>query len=179
MAESMETVKELALNCGFSHVGELDVSTIRVRTEVRDACAADKCQSYGKRWTCPPGCGTLEECDARIKKYRRGVILQTTAELDTMDFEAIGELGMNHGKNMEGFAKEIRARYPSCLVIGAGACMRCQTCTYPDEPCRFPNEASASMEALGMIVSDVCKDNNLPYYYGAGTLTFVGCVLLD
>jgi predicted metal-binding protein len=57
--------------------------------------------------------------------------------------------------------------------------MHCKTCTYPDAPCRFPEKMSASMEALGMVVSDVCKDNNLPYYYGAGTLTFVGCVLLE
>jgi hypothetical protein len=35
------------------------------------------------------------------------------------------------------------------------------------------------MEALGMIVSDVCKDNNLPYYYGPNTLTYVGCVLIE
>jgi predicted metal-binding protein len=57
--------------------------------------------------------------------------------------------------------------------------MHCKTCTYPDAPCRFPEKMSASMEALGMVVSDVCKDNKLPYYYGAGTLTFVGCVLLE
>ena len=30
-----------------------------------------------------------------------------------------------------------------------------------------------------MIVSDVCKANNMKYYYGAGTLTYTGCILTD
>ena len=30
-----------------------------------------------------------------------------------------------------------------------------------------------------MIVSDVCKNNGLKYYYGPGTLTYTGCVLLE
>jgi hypothetical protein len=34
------------------------------------------------------------------------------------------------------------------------------------------------MEAMGMVVSDVCRANNLPYYYGPNTLTYVGCVLV-
>jgi hypothetical protein len=33
------------------------------------------------------------------------------------------------------------------------------------------------MEAYGMVVSDVCRDSGIPYYYGSGTLTYVGCVL--
>jgi hypothetical protein len=33
------------------------------------------------------------------------------------------------------------------------------------------------MEAYGMIVSDVCKANGIPYYYGPNTLTYCACVL--
>jgi predicted metal-binding protein len=178
MAELPENVKDLALNCGFSHVGELDVNSIRLRTEVRDMCAADKCNRYGKSWSCPPACGTLEECGALIKKYSRGIILQTTGEIDTMDWEAIEGLSKLHHKNMENFAEKIRALYPSSLVIGAGVCADCEKCTYPDVPCRFPDKLSYKMEGLGMLVSDVCQDNDLPYYYGAGTLTYVGCALI-
>ena len=34
-------------------------------------------------------------------------------------------------------------------------------------------------EAYGMVVSEVCKKNDIPYYYGPGTLTYVGCVLVE
>ena len=61
-----EQLKALAIECGFDHVGDLDADTIQVRPEVREACAEDKCQSYGKNWICPPACGTLEQCSERI-----------------------------------------------------------------------------------------------------------------
>jgi predicted metal-binding protein len=179
MAEQIEAVKEMALACGFSHVGDLEVGAIRVRTEVRDSCAENKCKAYGKSWSCPPACGTLEECEKRIKKYRRGLILQTTGILeDSMDYEGMEQAAKDHGKNLEAFGGKVRDLYPSCLIIGAGSCKRCQSCTYPDAPCRFPESMTPSMEALGMLVSEVCRDNKLPYYYGPNTLTYVGCVLL-
>lgn len=179
MANEIESVKELALECGFSHAGKLDVATIAVRQEVRDACAANKCNQYGKNWACPPGCGTLEECDARMKKYETGVILQTTGILeDSMDFEMMEKLGKDHAEHFTAFSDKIKALYPDSMIIGAGSCVRCKECTFPDKPCRFPDKLTSSMEALGMVVSDVCRDNGIPYYYGAGTLTYVGCVLL-
>jgi len=177
---SIEEAKKLALECGFSHVGDLNVDTIKLRTEVRDACAENKCRSYGVNWACPPGCGTLEECDAQLRNYQKGIIVQTTALLEsTMDWDGIMELGQNHGEHFKAFVKELRKMYPDSLILGSGNCQNCESCTYPDEPCRFPNLKSSSMEAFGMIVSDVCRDNDIPYYYGTNTLTYVGCALLE
>jgi predicted metal-binding protein len=87
--------------------------------------------------------------------------------------------GEDHGKNIAAFREKINALYPDSLLLGAGGCNRCEKCTYPDSPCRFPNEIIYSMEAFGMVVSDVCKNNNLPYYYGPNTLTYVGCILIE
>ena len=90
---NIEEVKAKALECGFTTVAEMDVDTIELNPAARDACAENKCRSYGKNWSCPPGCGTLDECSEMIHKYKRGLILQTTGEVDTMDFEEIMELG--------------------------------------------------------------------------------------
>jgi predicted metal-binding protein len=180
MADKLEEAKKLAADCGFSHFADMAVDTIQMRTEVRDACVENKCGQYGKSWACPPACGTLDECAAMVRNYRRGVILQTTGELeDEFDGEGTMEAAMQHGKRLEEFGDQIRALYPTALLIGAGGCRRCKECTYPDKPCRFPEKRTSSMEALGMVVSDVCKDNNLPYYYGKSTITYTSCVLLD
>ncbi len=177
---NLEELKQLALDCGFSHVGKLESSTIEMHKEVRDSCAENKCRAYGKNWNCPPGCGTLEECEARVRAFNWGVIVQTTAELeDTMDFEGMMELGKNHKEHFDKFAEQVRKIYPKSLILGDGACSRCKECTYPDAPCRFPELQSSNMEAFGMIVSEVCKRNDIPYYYGPGTLTYVGCVLVE
>ncbi|AEF83706.1 conserved hypothetical protein [Treponema primitia ZAS-2] len=180
MPDQLEKIKEIALDCGFSHTGILNVDTIKVRTEVRDACAVNKCGIYNKKWSCPPGCGTLDECEARIRKFKWGILVQTTGILeDSLDYETMEQTGKDHGQHMQAFAEKIRKLYPSSMVMGSGGCRICETCAFPDEPCRFPQEMNSSMEAYGLLVSDVCQDNKLPYYYGNGTLTYTGCVLLE
>jgi hypothetical protein len=68
----------------------------------------------------------------------------------------------------------------SFLPMGSGGCgQNCGTCTYPDEPCRFPDRAFTSMEAYGLLVTDVCKSAETPYYYGKNTVTFTSCVLFQ
>ena len=51
---------------GFSHVASLDCSTIELMSEVRAMCEKNTCHRYGKCWSCPPGCGSLEECQKII-----------------------------------------------------------------------------------------------------------------
>ena len=64
----------------------MDPATIELKEEVRQMCAA--CGKYGKCWSCPPGCGTLEACAARISAYRQGILVQTTGLLeDEFDVE--------------------------------------------------------------------------------------------
>jgi predicted metal-binding protein len=173
-------IAELALASGFSHSAPLDVDTIAVREEVRAACAENKCRAYNANWSCPPACGTLPECEAVIRKFKKGFLMQTTGILeDSLDYESMEQTGKDHTEHLFKFAKMIKELYPACLVLGAGGCKKCEKCTYPDAPCRFPADMTHSMEAFGMIVSDVCKDNNLPYYYGKNTLTFTGCVLVE
>ncbi|MDR2632231.1 MAG: DUF2284 domain-containing protein [Treponema sp.] len=179
MMSEREYLYALALDCGFSHVGNLDVRTLRVYREVRDSCEENKCRSYRSNWACPPGCGTLAECEQQIRRYPRGLILQSTGTLeDSLDYEAMERIARDHGKHLDAFRERIQSLYPSCLMLGAGPCTRCTACTYPHEPCRFPQQRLSSMEAMGLLVSEVCKDNKLPYYYGPNTLTYIGCVLL-
>lgn len=166
-------------NAGFTHVAPLKVSTIQLMPEVRDMCAANTCGAYGKKWSCPPGCGDLETCRAKVQKYAEGILVQTVGTLeDEMDYEAMAETNQKHMETFLKFYEQLRPLYPEMLAIGAGGCKQCKTCTYPDQPCRFPEKLVIPMEAYGMLVSQVCKDNNLPYYYGKCTIAYTGCFLL-
>lgn len=174
-----EELNRLALEAGFTRSAPLKVSTIELKKEVRDMCAVNTCHNYGKNWACPPGCGTLEECAERLKAFENGILVQTTGEVeDSMDFEGIGEATKKHGENFTRLFEMLRERYPKMLGISAGSCGRCKECTYPDAPCRFPDKMTSSMEAYGMLVLDVCKKNDLQYYYGPTTITYTSCFLL-
>jgi predicted metal-binding protein len=174
-----EALKTIALDTGFSHVGILDATGLQPREDVRGMCAVNKCGAYGANWSCPPACGTLKECAARLRSFTRGLVLQTTGRLeDSFDYEGIERLQQEHAEYITAFAQKIRPLMPGALLLGAGACRRCPVCAYP-APCRFPDEKQSSMEAYCLVVSDVCRESGLPYYYGPGTLTFVGCVLFN
>lgn len=173
----MEKWIEIAKQCGFTEAAKLNIETLKPMPMVRDACAADKCQAYGKNWTCPPNCGTLEECDARMHSYPQGILLQTVGKLEKrIDTKGYMRVEAEHSAALRKFAGEIRKEYPNALCLGAGGCRVCEKCAYP-EPCRFPEQAMSSMEGYGLFVTQVCRDNGVRYYYGPKTIAYTACVL--
>ena len=173
-------LEEMGKKAGFSHVALLKSDSIQLMPEVREMCKNNTCHMYAKRWSCPPGCGDLEVCRKKIEKYREGIIVQTVGKLDDpLDGETMMETEAVHIQNFYEFEKVLRERWPGMLPIGAGCCTKCKTCTYPDAPCRFPEQAFSSMEAYGMLVTQVCQANGLEYYYGPCTIAYTSCYLLE
>lgn len=176
----LDTIVKKALEQGFTVAKTLDCTALNPMTEVRDMCAADKCHQYGKNWACPPGCGTLNECSLNIKNYNQGIIVQTVGVVeDSFDFESMASIEEKHRNNFKTFLEVLNKEYPRILSLGAGCCNQCKECSYPNEECRFPTKAISSMEAYGLLVSQVCSDNNVPYYHGPGTLAYTSCYLFD
>ena len=175
----MVDVMSLAWASGFTQVSELNVAALEFLPEVREMCAADRCQSFHRSWSCPPACGTLEEAAKTASGYQQGILVQSTATLeDEFDVETMQETEGVHKKRFYALSETVRQLYPDCLPMAAGACRICQTCTYPDAPCRFPEKLIPSMEAYGLFVSRVCEQSNTKYYYGPQTITFTSCILL-
>ena len=148
-----EQLVQLAQECGFTAWAPLDLNTIELKTEVRDMCAQNTCGMHDKCWSCPPGCGSLEECTERIKGYSTGILVQTYGDIeDGFDFEAIMEIAQDHDEHFQEMYAKLREMGVNTLAIGTGACTVCKKCTYPDAPCRFPEKMVSSMEAYGMVV---------------------------
>ncbi len=129
----IKKIEQMGMEQGFSHVVLLDCDTIELKPEVRQMCAADTCHKYDKCWSCPPGCGSLEECEAKVRQYKYGIIVQTVGELeDAFDGEGMMETEARHKEYFVEFEKKLREIYPDMLAIGAGCCTKCKVCTYPD-----------------------------------------------
>lgn len=141
-------------------------------------CKTGRCGSYGTRWTCPPYCGTLEESVAKAKQFTSGILLQMTGQMeDDFDVECMQRTEQTVKDKLDIFVKRLREKHIQCLPMSAGTCTKCTICTCPEEPCRFPEKAFISMEAYGLIVSDVCNAAGIEYNYGSKTITFNTCVL--
>lgn len=166
-----------ALEIGFSVAVPLNPQLLQPRQEVRDMCAADKCRAYGKNWTCPPHCGTLAECEEKMQRYRRGILLQTVGQLEkAIDTKAYQRTEARHLAQFYQLAAELQQIHPEALCLGAGGCRLCQICAYP-LPCRFPQRACPSMEGYGLFVTQVCRDHGIPYHHGEKNITYTACVL--
>ena len=159
----MSTVEQLAAEQGFDFMGTCSAKELVARPEVRAMCAAGKCQVYGHSWACPPACGEIEDFERQMHEFEHCLVVQTVTEMeDDFDVEAIEEGGE-----------------PETMTLSAGTCTLCKECTYPDEPCRFPDKRLVSMEAAGLVVSEVCLQAGIPYNHGPQTIAFSGCVLYN
>ena len=169
----------LANEIGFSRAAAVDIRSLRAQEEVRQLCAANRCQSYGKNWSCPPYTGAPSTLQKQLDRCTGGIVVQTTGELeDEFDMEGIGRIMQQHSRNFVTLARQARLLYPNVLSLSAGPCTVCRRCTCPDRPCRFPKKRLSSMEAYGLMVSDVCRAARLPYFTGNKTMTFISCILI-
>jgi predicted metal-binding protein len=141
-------------------------------------CAADKCHAYNKNWACPPACGSLEEWGERFAHYTNGFVFQTIAHMeDDFDFEAIESAAAEHKRRFHTLVDATKEANDDVLLLSAGSCEICPTCTCPDAPCRFPDRAYPSMESTGLLVSAVCTLADVPYFHGRGTVAFCSAAL--
>lgn len=172
-------ILQLSKDTGFSHVYSMDPKMLRFLPEVRQMCAADKCRSYGKNWSCPPHCGSIGDFGRKASEYGCGILLQSTGELeDDFDYETIMETETLHKERFYALTDSLRDTVDDFFAMSAGACSLCQKCACPKEPCRNPEKLYYSMEACGLMVSDTCRDAGVPYYYGPNTITFTSLILL-
>jgi predicted metal-binding protein len=175
-----DVILTLAVECGFDHISPLEMSALEFLPEVRQMCAADVCRAYNRNWTCPPACGSLEDVAAKTAGFQKGILVQTTAVLeDDFDYETMTQACRTQTLRFQALIAKAKARCPELLPMGAGGCKICETCTYPGNPCRFPDKAYPSMEAYGLFVSRVCEKSGMKYYYVAGTITYTCCILYN
>ena len=162
----------------FENVKEISTAKIILSQEVRKMCEQNKCGQYGKNWTCPPAVKSVDEFKADIAAYDTFLIIYQVYDVkSSFDWRGMVAAGDDFKDRLCALKREMEAAHPDLdfLFLGAGGCHLCKRCTYlDDEPCRCPEDAIVSVEAAGMDVMALMKDNGLKYYHGKNTVTFIG-----
>ena len=171
-------IEETASQIGFTEYGYVPISQLNYSAAVRKICEGNSCRNYGASWACPPAVGTLDECRKRIAQYNTMMLFTKKYTLDSsFDFEAMGEGLRDFKKAVDRFHRNLDL--PSFLLLSNEGCGRCTKCTYPDEPCRFPNLLHHSLEGYGFVVNELAKEANIRYNNGPNTVTFFGALLFN
>ena len=163
----------------FTKETPFDPQILKTEMSVRKMCEDNVCGAYGKNWTCPPFCGTLEDCSAKLHGYKHAILLETTGNI-LGKYDALGwqRVEKEHLENLYAFVEDFKKTHSDALFLGAGGCRICKSCAYP-EPCRYPEKALSSMEGYGLLVKDVCEAVGTKYSYGDKTITYFACVLYN
>lgn len=173
-------IKELAMESTFTQAGCIAVSNLNFFPEVRTICEGNSCRNYGTSWACPPAIGTLEECKARVKQYDSMLLFSKKYELeDPFDLEGMTEGLLNFKQTVDVFHRKLTGVLSDCLLLSNEGCGRCETCTYPAAPCRFPDRLYHSIEGYGFAVNELAAAAGLRYNNGANTVTFFGALLFN
>lgn len=167
-----------SLTGSFEARGVCAASLLRAKPEVRDMCAAGTCRMYGRNWACPPACGELSEFQRLFGARASCHVVQTVRKLRReFDGKTMLEAERVHKQRVLALANALREHGVDALVLSAGTCTVCEKCAYPD-PCRQPGRRLVSMEAAGLVVSEVCELAGIPYNHGPLAIAYTSAVLL-
>lgn len=171
-------IEEVAAESGLFETGWLDVGELKFYPEVRKICEGNSCRNYGSSWACPPAVGTMEECRERVRRYDKMLLFSVKYALeDSFDFDGMAAGLRSFKKTVDVFHRGVRPLLPDCLLLSNEGCGRCDACTYPQAPCRFPEWLHHSLEGYGFVVNELARQAGIHYNNGANSVTYFGALL--
>ncbi len=174
-------VEEFARQLGIETCLEFDLDVLVPEERIRAFCLENKCGNYGYNYMCPPYVGSVEEIRIKLKKFKRGVLLQYAKSLDIRgDREGVRQTKVDFHHKIIQIEEFLRKEGINQVwgMIG-GSCELCDVCKAKmSEPCPYPDEARTSLEAIAIDVLALLDKFGLDSKFHADKITWTGCVLL-
>ena len=174
----MELIK-LADNMGF-HTALISAGEIPVDGSFRKFCEDNLCGKYNANYSCPPGCGTVEEVRQRLFGADKALVLQTIHEIGSYENkEAILKSKKNLNTDILKLTETLRKEGVSCFCLGYGGCPLCDPCKQvAGEPCAFPEKRISCMSAYCIDVGKLAEKCGLAFAWIPEKLFLFGMILL-
>lgn len=172
----MKAILEAYLKDKVNQYKEINYLDVFFSEDMLKYCQANHCGQYNKNWMCPPSIIPIEKLN-QSQKYQKAFIFNHITKLsDSFDYEGMKKGRKKVEKILLGLRQHLNS-YKDYQIIGVGSCSICPSCTYPDAPCRFPNLASPSMEAIGIDVLSLSKKVDMKYNNGINTVTYFAMII--
>ena len=151
----------------------IDPAALEFSERVRTICRQE-CPMYGKSWACPPGVGSVPECQARCIRYENCLMIATITEVsDIANIEESLSTRADHEEvtNQVGVLLEAQGVEP--YILSTEACAICDRCAIlDDEPCRHPGKMHPCVESHGINIIAVIEEQGLAFQYGENVVTW-------
>lgn len=173
-------VCERARLLGIEACREFDPGLLIPQQRIREFCHENKCGNYGRHYMCPPYVGSLEEIEAKLRRFQRGILLQYSQRVDVRnDMHGVKRTKVDFHRKVLELEQLLRneGTQPTWGMIG-GSCALCDICTArTGEPCPYPHEARTSLESLGIDVTALLRRLGLDGEFHPDRIARTGCVL--
>jgi len=177
----VQLVEEQARKLGLDLRLEFDPALLVPAERIRSYCIQNRCGSYNANHMCPPRVGSLEEVEAALQGFSQGVLMQLSRPMDVAnDREGVIRTKLEFHRLMLRLERRLKKRGVAHLwgLIG-GNCELCRTCTaVEDKPCRHPEKARTSLEAIGVDVVGLLERLGLDGRFHTDRITWTGCILI-
>jgi len=176
----LNKIKEYSEKLGIDVCVEIYPESLIPEERIRKYCEENKCGSYGRNYMCPPNAGSLDEIRERLKNYSQGYLFQYSREMDLKkDWKKLIKSKDDFHKmilKIEDYMKKEGIEDVWGLI--GGNCGLCETCAIQkDEPCRHPDKARMSLEAIGIDVVGLLDKLELDSHFHSDRITWTGCIL--
>ena len=173
-------LQRFVYEAGFIEAGIIPTKDLIYYEELRNYCKENRCGHFGVSWACPPAVGTVEECRRKALEYDYMILFSKAYYLPfAYDLESMRPAVTDFKKSVSALDSTIRPRYPERLILSVDSCYRCEDCTYPDAPCRFPDELYYTIEGFGFYVIGLAKQARIRYNNGSDYVTLFGAVFYN
>jgi len=143
---------------------------------VRHVCR-EECPRYNTTWACPPAVGTVAECEAACLSYPEMLMISTVTEVsDIANIEETLDTRGDHEEITRQVADLMKAQGCELRVLSTESCAICETCSYPNGPCRHPDRMFPCVESQGILVTEVCEKYDMEFLNG-NIVTWISLLL--
>ena len=156
----------------------IDPQELEFSQRIRWICQ-NECPKYVSTWACPPGVGTVEECQARCMVYHNCLLISSIAEVsDIADIDETLATRPAHEELTEQVAEILRQQGEKPYILSTQACAICDRCAILDnQPCRFPEKMHPCVESHGILVTELAERYGIAFQAGNNIVTWFSLIL--
>lgn len=140
-----------------------------------------ECPMYGKTWACPPGVGSVAECDAKCGRFQNALLIGTIVEVaDIANIDETLSTRGDHEQITNQVRDLMRQQGVDPYVLSTEACALCDHCAYLDgQPCRFPETMHPCIESHGINIIPLLESCGLEFQFGDNMVTWYSLLLFN
>ena len=164
---------------GF-HAALIPAREIPVDGSFRKFCEDNLCGKYNANYSCPPGCGAVEEVHRRLLGAEKALVLQSIYDIGSYENkEAVLKSKKNLNMLVLQLTEEFRKLGLDCFCLGYGGCPLCDPCRQvTGEPCAFPEKRISCMSAYCIDVGKLAGKCGLEFDWVPEKLFLFGMIAI-